>query len=51
MAQVNQSCLTDDIWLHAECGNTLPDRSKGHPTTIRERVSGPGWHRIKLDIS
>ena len=56
MARVNQLCLTADIWLRAECGNTIPDRSKGQPTAIRERVAQQGgetrWHnkvaRIKL---
>ena len=29
VARVKQSCLTADIWLWVECGNTIPDRSKG----------------------
>ena len=28
VARVKQSCLTGDIWLRAECGNTIRDRSK-----------------------
>ena len=42
VALVNQSCLTADIWLRAECDNSIPDRSKGQPTTIRERVAQGG---------
>ena len=36
VALVNQSCLTADIWLRAECGNTIPDRSTGEPNQLRD---------------
>ena len=35
VARVNQSCLTADIWLRAECGKIIPDRSKGQPNQLR----------------
>ena len=35
VARVNQSCLTADIWLREECGNTIPDISKGQPNQLR----------------
>ena len=38
----NQSCLTADIWLREECGNTICHRSKRQPNQLRyARV----WHR------
>ena len=39
-ARVNQSCLTDDIWLRKECSNTIPDRSKGQHNQLRD---ARGW--------
>ena len=36
MARVNQSCLTADIWLRAECSNTIPDISKCQPNQLRD---------------
>ena len=35
VARVNQSCLTADIWLRAECGNTIRYRSNGQPNQLR----------------
>ena len=32
---VNQSFLTANIWLRAEYGNTIRDRSKGQPNQLR----------------
>ena len=40
VARVNQSCLTADIWLRAECCNTIPDRSKGQIRNCDARE----WH-------
>ena len=34
VAQVNQSCLTADIWLRVECGNTIPDILKGQTNKL-----------------
>ena len=50
MARVNQSCLTNDIWLRAECGNTIPGGSKGQPTTISERVAQQGGADLTTHI-
>ena len=49
--QFNQSCLTADIWLHSECGNTIPHRIKRSTHCERVRVApqggssggSPGW--------
>ena len=49
-ARVNQSCLTADIWLRAECSNTIPDRSKCQPNQLRNCgtrvVHGTGGSRV-----
>ena len=37
-----QSCLTADIWFYSECGNTIPDRSKGQPNQLRNARVGQG---------
>ena len=57
MAQVNQSCLKANIWLRAECGNTIPDRLKGQPNQLRYAREWPSityegvvWRRFILDI-
>ena len=36
MARVNQSTLTADIWFREECGNAIPDISKGQPNQLRD---------------
>ena len=58
MARVNQSCLTADIWLRAECGNTIPDRSKGQPNQLRYArewlrmaQTGSGWRGLYYTYS
>ena len=28
--------MTPDIWVRAECGNTIPDRSKGQLIQLRD---------------
>ena len=35
MARVIQSCFTADIWLRAECGNTIRDISKCQSNQLR----------------
>ena len=47
VARVNQSYLTANIWLRAECGNTIPDRSKGQPNQLRYSRE---WRRVAWGI-
>ena len=47
VARVTQSYLTADIWLRAECANTIRDRSKGQHNQLRYATE---WHRLELQI-
>ena len=46
VAQVNKSCLTADMWLRAECNNTIPDRSKCHLNQLRYPREWPRVERV-----
>ena len=46
VARVNESCLTANIWLRTECGNTIPDISKGQPNQLRYAREWRGWRMV-----